>query len=247
MPRKKKEESTETAARPRRKASIGKKTALKKGPASKKKDISSKTPKRSAAPKAAKLSRAAAQPKSKTKISWKPPQYGETQVVAFIRDPNCIFVYWEVASQKLAEVQQQLKGEFAKSRILLRMFRDKGNGGAELLYEMEVSPESMNQYLPVEEPGFSYFVEVVRKAVSGKVALIARSNTVSPPGKGYSKVIDSNWTPAAELAQYLSEEMEETETFPVPGPGEVGGISSAESQRRRSKARESFSSFWSKN
>jgi hypothetical protein len=245
MPRKKKEESTETAARPKRKASAVKKTALKRSAV--KKAVSAKTPKKSPAPKAAKVSRAAAPPKSKAKISWKPPQYGETQVVAFIRDPNCIFVYWEVASQKLAEVQEQLKGEFAKSRILLRMFRDKGNGAAELLYEVEVNPESMNQYLPVEEPGFSYFVEVVRKAVSGKVALIARSNTVSPPGRGLSRVIDSNWMPAGELAQYLSEELEGTETFPVPGPGEVGGVSSAESQRRRAKARETFSSFWSKN
>jgi hypothetical protein len=249
MPRKKKEESTETAAKPKRKTTSIKKTKLKTPKAVKspvKRAAQASTVAKS--PRQARGASASLKLKSKSKTAWKPPQYGETQIVAFIRDPNCIFVYWEVASQQLAEVKDQLKSEYPKSRMLLRMFRERGDGGTELLYEVEVNPDSMNQYLPVEEPGFAYFVEVVRKTVSGKTVVIARSNTVSPPGKTFSRVIDSQWLPPQELMHYLSLELEgESHADETAGPGEsVGGVSSAEFQRRRTKARESFSSFWGK-
>ncbi|HVM32255.1 MAG TPA: DUF4912 domain-containing protein [bacterium] len=240
MPRKKKETAPKTASRPKSKAAKPKAAAAKpkkpvkakKAPAAKPKAPKPKTP---------------AKPSAKS--SWKPAKYGETQVVAFIRDPNCLFVYWEIASQKLDEVKAQLKGEYAKSRLVLRMFRDREDGGSDLIYEIEVNPEDMNRYLPVSEGGRGYFVEVARKTASGKVFVLARSNSLLAPGVGFSPQVDPTWAPRQELQDYLAKELElEIGPDHLPVSGLVGGISSAEAERRRRRFRETFSSpFGSQN
>ncbi len=245
MPRKKKEQSLETTSRPKRKTTASKAPAKKaKAPASKSRAASkpklSKPPKtKSPAKKAPVISIRKA---LKSKDSWKPAKNGETQVVAFIRDPNCIFVYWEIASQRLEQVKNELKNDYAKSRLILRMFRSQEDGSADLIYEIEVSPEDMNRYLPVHEPGRGYFVEVARKTPSGKVVVLARSNSLTAPFAGFSPRVEPEWAPSPELEDYLAEELE-VGPDNLPAPGAVGGVSSADAQRRRAKFRDTFSSF----
>jgi hypothetical protein len=257
MPRKKKEHPLETASRPKRKPGsvTSKPTAKKpKAAASKSKPAAkpalSKTPKakKTAVARPGKKAHASASAKKnvKPKSSWKPAKYGETQVVAFIRDPNCIFVYWEIAAQKLEQVKNELKHEYEKSRLILRMFRSQEDGSADLIYEIEVSPEDMNRYLPVHEPGRGYFVEVARKAPSGKVVVIARSNALTAPIAGFSPQVAPGWVPPPELEDYLADELE-VGPENLPPPGALGGISSAEAQRRRAKFRDTFSSFGRQN
>ncbi|HET9869890.1 MAG TPA: DUF4912 domain-containing protein, partial [bacterium] len=236
---------------PKRKAAAKAPRAAKpaaKAPARAKKTASVPKPAASKARKAVrpKSPAKAARSKAPAKGSWKPAKYGETQVVAFIRDPNCIFVYWEIAAQKLEQVQKELKGEYAKSRLVLRMFRSREDGQADLIYEIEVSPEDMNRYLPVHEPGRGYYVEVARKTASGKVVVLARSNALSTPTAGFSPLVDRAWTPAPALEEYLTEELE-VGPDQLPAPGALGGVSSAEAQRRRRKFLDTFSSFGSPN
>jgi hypothetical protein len=255
MPRKKKERSLETASRPKSKTgSVKAKATAKKPKAAAVKSKTavkpalSKVPKTKSPAKARSTKKipASAKKTSKSKSSWKPAKYGETQVVAFIRDPNCVFVYWEIAAQKLEQVKNELKHEYEKSRLILRMFRSQEDGRADLIYEIEVSPEDMNRYLPVHEPGGAYFVEVARKAPSGKVVVIARSNALTAPIAGFSPQVAPGWAPPPELEDYLAEELEVgPENLPLPGA--VGGISSAEAQRRRAKFRDTFSSFGRQN
>ncbi len=185
---------------------------------------------------------------ARLKSAWSPAKHGETQVVAFIRDPNCLFVYWEIAAQKLEQVKAELKNEYAKSRLVLRMFRSREDGSADLIYEIEVNAEDMNRYLPVQEPGGGYFVEVARKTASGKVVVIARSNALTAPMIGFSPRVDSSWAPVSEMEQYLAEELElELGPDNLPVSGVVGGISSAEGQKRRRKLGQTFSSFTNNN
>jgi hypothetical protein len=245
MPRKKKEQSLETASRPKRKA-VASKAAAKKPKTSVSKSKTASKLKTSKTKKTKSLVKKAPVVSSrkalKSKASWKPAKHGETQVVAFIRDPNCIFVYWEIASQRLEQVKNELKNDYAKSRLILRMFRSQEDGSADLIYEIEVSPEDMNRYLPVHEPGRGYFVEVVRKTLSGKVVVLARSNSLTAPFAGFSSQVEPGWAPSPELEDYLAEELE-VGPDNLPAPGAVGGVSSADAQRRRTKFHDTFSSF----
>jgi len=246
MPRKKKEQTLEKASRPKRKAvTTTSKTAAKKTKAPASKSKTAAKPKLSKIPKAKSPKKApvvSSRKALKSKDSWKPAKNGETQVVAFIRDPNCIFVYWEIASQKLEQVKNELKNDYAKSRLILRMFRSQEDGSADLIYEIEVNPEDMNRYLPVHEPGRGYFVEVARKTPSGKVVVLARSNTLTAPFAGFSSQVEPGWAPSSELEDYLAEELE-VGPDNLPAPGAVGGVSSADAQRRRAKFRDTHSSF----
>ncbi|MGH7739538.1 MAG: DUF4912 domain-containing protein [bacterium] len=180
------------------------------------------------------------------KGSWKPAKFGETQVVAFIRDPNCLFVYWEIASQKLERVKKELTTEYAESRLVLRMFRARTDGQADLIYEIEVDPQDMNRYLPIYESGGGYFVEVARKTASGKVVVLARSNILQTPSRGFSSETDPEWEPSPQIARYLAEELE-VGSENLPEPGALGGVSSAGAPGLRRKALEIFSSFSRRN
>ena len=254
MPRKKKEATQETASRskakaaskPAAKARKAKSAALKPKKPAKPLSAAKSGPKTKTAP--ALKPKGAGKKNAKLKSAWSPAKYGETQVVAFIRDPNCLFVYWEIAAQKLEQVKAELKNEYAKSRLVLRMFRSREDGSADLIYEIEVNPEDMNRYLPVQEPGGGYYVEVARKTASGKVLVIARSNSLTAPMIGFSAQVEAAWQPAPEMERYLAEELElELGIDNLPVSGVVGGISSAEAQRRRRKLGQTFSSFTNQN
>lgn len=203
-----------------------------------------KTVKKAAAPKAAKTSKTA---QKITKPVWpklkssdlpakKQNRQGETQMVAFIRDPHCIFTYWEVTPESVEAVKRQLMDEYKDSSMVLRVFTVNPDGDAQLLYEIQVNPGEMNRYLELKETGGVYFVEVARKTASGRVVAYARSNRIATgPGgaswPGSSSSMDPKWEPPSGILQYFSEEGEEGSTFATPG-----GPSSFDSLKRK-KAR----------
>lgn len=252
MPRKKKEVAPQKTARSKAKPAARKPKSSSKPKAAVK---TSATKTRSAAkPKTARKAKpglaARKAPVGKSlsaKSSWKPAKFGETQVVAFIRDPNCLFVYWEIAAQKLEQLKKELKGEYAESRLVLRMFRTRNDGQADLIYEIEVDPRDMNRYLPIHESGGGYFIEVARKTASGKVLILARSNILQAPTRGFSPETDPEWEPSPRIEQYLAEELE-VGPENLSKPEALGGVSSAGAQEaRRRKALEVFSSFGRRN
>lgn len=56
------------------------------------------------------------------------PRHGETQVVAFLRDPHCLHVYWEVAEESLGAMKNQLGASHLSSGLVLRLFRSEMEG-----------------------------------------------------------------------------------------------------------------------
>ena len=250
MPRKKKEEAeTKAAAKP--------KAPAKPKAATKLKAQSSKIlkPAASKAPKAAKETKAPPAPKAvkipKVKIEKAPAakkstapriptsplkklqRKGETQMVAFIRDPQCLFTYWEVTSESIESVKQQLQDEFRHSSMVLRVFRKDSGGKVELIQEIFVEAAEMNRYITLSDPRGSYFLEIGLKAPSGQVFVYARSNDLVAGPDGFTGSTwsapskDPQWETPAGLLEYFSQE-EYTETFLTPG-----GVSSADSLRRK--------------
>jgi len=230
MPRKKKDETVSTASKS--------KPAAKPKAASKSPKAS---PKKVAAPKAPRAAKAVSKksapkaPAAKAPVSgWKKPaRQGETQMVAFIRDPHCIFTYWEVTPQSIEVVKQQLTGEYKDSAMVLRVFRTGPDGQAELIQEIRVEPGEMNRYVELKEGASgSYFIEIAQKTASGRMIVYARSNkvmtgTFNGGGDGSSTEGSApQWETPAGLLEYFTEVEEATDTAALKG------LSSAEAHRK---------------
>jgi hypothetical protein len=233
MPRKKKEEAPAVSSRPLSKAKP--KAAARAGQKAAKKEKASPAAKPSKAPavkKASVRAKAAKPGPASESPQKKNSRHGETQMVAFIRDPQCIFTYWEVTPERIEAVKQQLEDEYKGSSMVLRLFKTGPDGMAELIQEILVEPGEMNRYVELSEKNGNYFIEIAQKAHSGRVVVYARSNNIvtgapsqGPAGSSPSPA-DSKWeTPEGFFEYFL--EGDETEVSQA-----VPGISSAEAHRR---------------
>lgn len=231
MPRKKKEETATASPKPKRALKVKPASKTAKAPA--KKTTALKTTKTAGVKRAPKALKAVSPQKTETASSKKMNRKGETQMLAFIRDPRCIFTYWEVTPESIAAVKQQLMDEYKGSSMVLRVFRTGPDGQAELIQEIKVEPDEMNRYVELGETTGSYFIEIAQKTASGKTVVYARSNRVvtglsvdSPMGASHSS--DPKWEMPAGLLEYYSEEIEHPESLSRQGQG----ISSAEAHRK---------------
>lgn len=170
MPRKKTEKKTDTSTRKTPKSRLkvnaeNKPKALKDSkPREKKvqslpKAASSQQKKTMAAPEEA----SGPQPVKKPGRPSRLPRYGQTQLVAFVRDPNCIFTYWEVTPETVEDVRRQLMHEYEGSSMVLRVLKSKQDGTAELLEEITVNRGEMNRYVNLEEAGEATYWKSARR------------------------------------------------------------------------------------
>ncbi len=169
MPRKSKEESSSKtankSAKPRAKAKTNEKPKAEKTVRTKTASAATKEPssKKSILPTRKTPTRTKKSPTESAQVKNVPevkkgtrsrlPRYGQTQLVAFVRDPNCIFTYWEVTPETVEEVRRQLMDEYEGSSMVLRvLLRSKPDGTSELLEEIIGQP-GRNE--PVRQPGRS--------------------------------------------------------------------------------------------
>jgi len=230
MPRSK---QSKTDSLPSSPASRSKSTAREKTPRKTARSTDSPSPSLSLSPKTENSRQPIAAAKDGRPFSstesggfWKKPaRQGETRVVAFVRDPQCLFTHWEVTPQSIEAVKNPLGDEHAESFMVLRVFKVGSNGQEELIEEIKVKPHEMNRYVDLNDEGGSYFVEVAQKTPSGRVIAYSRSNKVittmswAPPATGAA------WDAPAGLLEYFAEEVDAEPLAPR-------GISSAEAQRR---------------
>jgi hypothetical protein len=147
-------------------------------------------------------------------------------MVAFIRDPHCIFTYWEVTPERIEAVKHELHEEYKDSSMVLRLFKTLSNGQAELVQEIRVDPDEMNRYVEIMESTGSYFIEIAQKTASGRTVVYARSNPVMTGGSLSSGAAGPQWETPAGLQEYFTEV--EGQEAPIP----VRGLSSAEAHRK---------------
>ena len=157
------------------------------------------------------------------------PRHGQTQMVAFIRDPQCIFTYWEITPEGIEDVKRQLTDEFHHSSMVLMVFKVGAGGHAELVQEIKVEPGDMNRYIDLRDPQGTYYLEVAQRAPSGRTIVYVRSNriTLGPSESGLDSPSARQWETPTGILEYFSKD-EFTETFLTPG-----GPSSMDSLKRK--------------
>lgn len=124
-----------------------------------------------------------------------PAGYGETMAALLPRDPNWMFIYWEISPGSRARIVRENGPDvFEKSRQVLRVY-DTGSAGAggPAHFDVPVMLDEGSWYVHVQEAGRSYCCELGLVLPSGSFLGIVKSNTVSLPSGRVSGETDGKW------------------------------------------------------
>jgi hypothetical protein len=255
MPRKKKDENS-PASKPVRKATADKpvkktvkKTSTPKTTAVKKSSMKTKV----TTPKTAKIKRSALVSKKVSSLDVSDaapvtsrefkslPRHGETQIVAFIRDPQCVFTYWEVTPERMEEVKKELREEFKDSHMVLRLFTVGANGERILVDEIRVEPSQINRYVELSQTGGSYVLEIGQKTGTGRYLTYAQSNPIHTSVRSYttSSLDVQDPISAGEVSQEMLDYFYD-QGYDPDSPPLTEFISSAENEKRLKRKREHY-------
>ena len=122
--------------------------------------------------------------------------YGENVCVLLVRDPWCVFSYWEI-SISLWE-GARLKCKDSKYREILRVYdvtglESKNLNSCNSYFDIELAPFIESWYINLKKPGRSYIAEVGLKTDKGEFHAIISSNVAVTPRYGPSDLVDEEW------------------------------------------------------
>jgi len=128
-----------------------------------------------------------------------PQGYGDTKIVAMIRDPYWAFAYWEINHDKRQELSMM---NHHNKKLYLRIYDTTGisfNGfNAHSSFDIEVNDFTNNWYIQLPEANRSYCVDLGTQSENGDFVLIARSNIIEAPRDTISDLEDQQWAGAGK-------------------------------------------------
>lgn len=126
-----------------------------------------------------------------------PTGYGKDRIVALVRDPYWLHVYWELTQQAIQRAEAALGQEWHTAKPILRLLdvttNDTTSNTERIVRDVEIHGGCNNWYLEVSKPPRSFRVDIGYLARSGRFYILARSNVVTTPRAGVSDIIDENW------------------------------------------------------
>jgi hypothetical protein len=126
-----------------------------------------------------------------------PSSYGQDKIVLQARDPWWIHSYWELTSNTIERLKQELKEVFYQSRRVLRVYDVShisfDGKNAHRYFDIEIDDQATNWYIDTGGPGRSWCVDFGLKLPDGRFITIMRSNTVHTPLDGPSWITDEEW------------------------------------------------------
>lgn len=141
-------------------------------------------------------------------VSDIPQSYGHTYIRALPRDPERVFVYWEISATDIGALKQKHGAALNNARRILRVIDVTGlsydGSNAPTFWDIEITAEADNWYISVPLAGRSYCIELGYLTEDGRFIMIVRSNSVHIPRGSVSEVIDEEWT---ELVSSDEEEL----------------------------------------
>ncbi len=127
-----------------------------------------------------------------------PDSYNLDRLVALVRDPEWVFVYWELNGATLENVKKERGAEFVDSCAwVMRLYRVDEESAA----DMEIDPAAGGWYIHVGRPG-QYVFEMALLSPDGEWVSLVVSSILGAPYAGVSERIDEVWrlSPAEEAA-----------------------------------------------
>jgi len=164
-----------------------------------------------------------------------PETYGDDKLLAMVRDPWWVFLYWELEGGSCQRIIDECGREFMDSAKWVLRINDLS---ADLHTDAPVRAEARNWYIHVE-PERRYRFELGVVGPGGEFVAVASSEEVETPREGLSVETDEEWMLVRENMEKLMEAMGGV-SMGVPGssfgrriefPREVGRSSGAVSSR----------------
>ena len=127
-----------------------------------------------------------------------PEGYGSTEAVLLPRDPNWMFIYWEITDISKAEICGKHGPDiFQKSKQVIRVYDITGaepiDTGGQKYFDIPVMLDAKNWYINVHESGRTYCCEVGLVTPEGTFIGLVRTNAVKLPDGRVSDATDEKW------------------------------------------------------
>lgn len=126
-----------------------------------------------------------------------PEGYGTTEAALLPRDPNWMFIYWEITENSMKNLRREHGDDILKKgRQVIRVYDVSGaaDGGQPTKYfDIPVMFEAKSWYVNVQEGGRAYCCEVGLAMPDGSFLGLVKTNTVNLPGGRVSDVTDEKW------------------------------------------------------
>jgi hypothetical protein len=124
-----------------------------------------------------------------------PAGYGVTEAALMPRDPNWMFIYWEITENSRKNTCRE-HGEdvFQKGRQVIRVYdMTSVDGEGQRYFDIAVRLDAGSWYVNVQEAGRAYCCELGLVMPDGKFIGLVKTNTVNLPAGRVSDVTDEKW------------------------------------------------------
>lgn len=124
-----------------------------------------------------------------------PEGYGVTEAALMPRDPNWMFIYWEITETSRKNTCRKHGDDvFQKSRQVIRVYdMTATDGEGSRYFDIAVRLDAGSWYVNVQEGGRSYCCELGLVMPDGSFIGLVKTNTVNLPAGRVSDVTDEKW------------------------------------------------------
>lgn len=180
-------------------------TSVTKNPAAKPaKKAAPAPPPRKPSAVARKIQRQAEDHRRRKTLSTSNGRAVEDVLIVMVRDSYWLHATWELSPQGVARAEAALGQEWHGARPVLRLNRVTSDGSRNstetAIKHIAIHGGVNHWYINVDEPPQSYRLDIGYLAASGKMFVLARSNTVTTPEAGVADAMDANWSDVARNA-----------------------------------------------
>lgn len=131
-----------------------------------------------------------------------PEGYGDTEAVLLARDPNWLYIYWEITEKtKTGVCVQQGADIFGKCRQVIRVYDVTNlaatNAAGQKYFDITVLIEAKSWYINVPESGRTYCCDVGLLTPEGMFITLVRTNATQLPTGRISVAADEKWMSVA--------------------------------------------------
>ena len=132
-------------------------------------------------------------------IPW---AYGDTRIVAMVRDPWVVFAYWEFNDQDLARARKEVGSPDAGCalRVYETSLRQFDGTNANWYVDIPIDRQTNMYYVHTNRPGATFHSDIGVKSHEGWFAKIARSGIVETPRDAASPDTRVEWMTVPQIA-----------------------------------------------